>query len=185
MFRISTAHSISTLAHHIAHIVGVCTEEQMSRVDTSGIIASVANKGSRWNRANTGFIGYAMGQPSLTVYVENPIPFTVLGTSPEPTGIRASRLINFGPKAYFRLDGIASVVMPNNKAHGLIAEVALLSACSIRNWSRFATATFTQLRGWYTCHVSASLLGTNRAGVVTATPGLLMPNYTTSYADKH
>lgn len=83
-----------TLCGHIAHIVGLSTQEQMGRIYADPVIATVQNRHTRWHGTEVHFPRHAMGGNVALIASNNPV--AMVGADPEPAIVSLS---NLGPKA--------------------------------------------------------------------------------------
>lgn len=156
--------SMSVLVDRIAHIVGVSSKPQVSRVHTSRIVASVTDFKVILDRAAGKLKCYAMGQVSFPF--SNSMKITVspaiCATSPYPAPVRASRLVNLRPKAAGKVNDFVVVTM--KKTHPLSPDPAATFACVRDDFGLLPTAALTVavgdfLRGVFwgiLTHVSSS-----------------------------
>ena len=85
-----SARSLTSFAYHVIHIILVRTKKQMARVNTTGVVAGVADVKPSWNKTNKQLISDSSRSTPLTV---SPKPgarevwFTPTASSPLPTAL--------------------------------------------------------------------------------------------------
>lgn len=92
---------VAPLGEHIAHIVGSCAKEQVSWVDTLGIVAPMTHVQARRYWPVRQLPGEAMGAyvaVPAAASVDQAIPGRMQRSGPKPTLIRTVAAINFRPK---------------------------------------------------------------------------------------
>lgn len=87
---------LSLLFDHIQHIFFLCTEEQMAGVNTTGIVAAMANAKTLWDFSFVKFIG----KPVSSVDSKRAISILIFSSRPFPTLVKRDHLSHF-PKAIF------------------------------------------------------------------------------------
>ena len=80
--------ALSSLIHHVFHIVSSCTEEQMSRIHAWWIVATMQYLKSLWNRAYRYLPAIAVRSNCADSETNRAISAIVCGTAPDPAGIR-------------------------------------------------------------------------------------------------
>lgn len=137
----------SVFLSHILHVVLMCAQEEMVWIHAQGVIASMKNPKIIRDFPKVEFIREAMGHNHACPILE--LPVSMRGAClPFPTLIWAA-LVHFLPKALFRrwVD-TQPVLVADDKAHGLAANIAPFGISVLADGGRFATTTFTQLFNW-------------------------------------
>ncbi len=93
----------SAFPYSIFHIIFVSAEKKMPRIDATRIITLMTNQALAWNRAESQFPRHSMCQKMrimpISFSAEESITFRRSISSPKPTAVRASRLVDFGPES--------------------------------------------------------------------------------------
>ena len=84
---VSISRWASSLGDHISRIIGVRPREEMSRIDTGGVIAFVANEDIVGDRSKMKDIGIAVRRDVPSVNSEVPVSVTANTSRPFPTPI--------------------------------------------------------------------------------------------------
>jgi hypothetical protein len=136
----------TALLRGILHVVGARSEEPVSRVTASGIIAFVADVQAAWNWAVKYLEQYAARKPGTPVFVYQPVTLTVQRALPFPTigGVVAS--LDAPPQTHLKWSA---------RPEPAIKEIIE--------------------RKLYTFHVNASMLGVGRSPAVRAARGFSVP----------
>ncbi len=97
---LSAINRMSILAHHVAHIVSLCTKKQMAWVDAFTIITMVKNLETILNWTIDKYPHHTMGLNGFSVVPEVSSPVLLDTALPIPTFIR-TRFTNKRPKSFF------------------------------------------------------------------------------------
>ena len=97
---------LSSFFDHILGIVRFGPQKQMSRIHTRGIVATMKNTQSFWNRSVVDFPRHSMGEPSFSILTgliyfirqQQSVPLFISECRPNPTTIG---LMDFGPESFF------------------------------------------------------------------------------------
>lgn len=176
-FSIPASASFSSAIYHVCLLP---TGEMVCRVTARRIIAIVTNTLAFWNRTISKFVGFTMCKDVLTLPSKIAIPSIEQASCPGPTRFRTAAYIDSCPKTPRCLCNTDTPGMAYCEAHRLTHDT--VGACVIpsRNRSGQATATFTKLGEiLYNIHANASSQVLDEPGMLLASPGHSIPNYTT------
>lgn len=129
----------SSLGNHIVCIVCTSAKKEVSRIDTGGIVARVANKDVRRDGSIVKSPAIAMGKHGFPVYLKRTVAVFVLPPSPYPTlnalldarekPIFGGRVDNFEVMEGEKLEGLT--FHPSFYFVGLACRLSLLSASAM------------------------------------------------------
>lgn len=107
----SQASAPSSFSGHVSDVVGLRTEEEVSRVDARRVITTVQDAQPFGDRTDVHFVGQAMGQVLTPVHHQYTVPITVSDACPSPTFgvIRQGDLTEQAVTDDVRRDGLRSV----------------------------------------------------------------------------
>lgn len=174
----------ASLSNHIMHVISLCAEEQMSRVDACLYVTSMQHKQSILYRAVVQGIREYM-------CVVDPLPIAKLPISPglasypQPTAVSRC-LVNFRPETFLSRAACAVPAPITNRLANLIAKLGMVLAGKTGEQATTTMAVSPmdtveiKSRLLYIIHATVSLLDGGRARGVSAPPGLSMSNYTTN-----
>lgn len=161
---VSFTTSVPVFYRGIPHVVSVCSDPKMRRIDAPRIIAGVANFLAIFNRAKGKLISHAMsiGAFPLASRVKVAVSLAIKKASPKPATIRASRLVNLRPEAVGKVNSFDVVAM--KKAHSFSLDPTTTLACVRNDFCLLSTPALTVtvrnfLRGVFwgiLTHVSSS-----------------------------
>jgi hypothetical protein len=198
---------MTTFLHHVCGVISLRAQREMSRIDTGRVIATMHHAHPFRDRAIGEFVSDSVRPSALILVTERPITLVSGSTSPYPARIR---LINLRPKAVSdRLPPTNTHATPRTEAPGMLrtscevnpanfthahktasySGVVILPSGSVTKcraiairlaplWSKAIAALLADMK--YTFHVNTSHKGVGRTPDVSASRGLLVPNYTTS-----
>jgi hypothetical protein len=120
--------SVSALCRHVALVVSRGTEEQVTRTDTSGSVAAMADEQTRWDGAVCLFPSPTMDEerdiPTVFAPRDSPVPSRRDRSCPEPTRIG---LCHAGPDALGNRNGDSSHVARPRAIEALPASLVTLA----------------------------------------------------------
>ena len=88
----------SPLLRHICHIISLCADENVCRVDAGGNVAMMKDGHTDRYLADMKFVGIAMGKMIFAVNADNPVPSGVFCSNPVPAPIR---FLYLSPEPFF------------------------------------------------------------------------------------
>lgn len=133
----------------IRHVIGMCAEEEVVRVDASTIIsprAIMANLHPFWNRPVVQYPGHAVGIPVFFAIMENPVSVSMSPANPYPASVRTI-LVNSFPESFFQRAKLnihaGARNVPVKKSSGVSLHVPTISTVLWRNLRGLATPALT------------------------------------------
>lgn len=134
-------------AIHIVHVVLVRSRNQMSRVATRRVVATMPYLHAVWNRAIGKFVAKSVSANASAIYGNQAITAAVMGANPRPAIIWPA-LVNFCPEALHKWTVFVVVaalhVVVVDKARWLAFNSPFAFVRAFGNWGRLAAATFTE-----------------------------------------
>lgn len=157
----------------ISIVFGWCAKPEVSRVNTSRVVALVTNKHAFWDRSMTEFVANAMSAIGFLISAYYTIAPDVLRSFPHPAIIERT-LVNLFPKAFsewadkrgwsFPVRAIVS----SNKAGGLSFYVSDVGSSAFGERCSLAASAFTKFFrgrvGGIITHVVSSFIAIVQAG---------------------
>lgn len=136
---------VSALRDHIAHVVGLYSKPQVSRINTGTVVAGVMNLQAVRNHPFVQFIREAMGKQVAAFNAEDSMPICALCPLPLPALVGGALGCVF-PKTFLVCWNHEPIVSSSVKGW-IPLDVSQVETRNLRNWSELSATTQAKATG--------------------------------------
>lgn len=162
---VANSSAASAFCHHVAAVLGRCTQEQMTWIHALRIIAFVADKLAVGNGANMKSVGRAMGKVGAAHVASFTVAILVRGAWPKPAGSGISRYSIF-LKCLFWTVGATVVTRKESKRLTFDCTTNVIRPLGYRRFLSASTKTQTIRIEWLANGVYAASVARKKTSLL-------------------